>query len=98
MKTTASLFFAAFALFTTVANAKPVHLETEVFVLPTYTFTAPRYHSFEKQMKADLAEARKRALTPLSVPVNLPLLNAREAAAKLALVAPVAKAGRGAKS
>ncbi len=98
MKTTAPLFLAALALFTTAADAQQTRLESEVFVLPTYTVTAPRYQSFEKQLKADLDKARERTLTPLPVAVELPLLNARDVAAKLALTLPAAKTARSVKS
>ena len=65
MKTKALLFIASLAVLTTVASAAESQTEAEVFVLPTYVVTTPRYSPVEQRINDSLEELRQQAKSPV---------------------------------
>ncbi len=90
MKTKALLFIASLAVLTTVASAAESQTESEVFVLPTYVVTAPRYSPVEQRINASLEDLRRQA--------NDPVVNAAELCAAKAIALPSPETVRSARS
>jgi len=65
MKTKALLFIASLAVLTTVASAAESQTESEVFVLPTYVVSTPRYSPVEQRINDSLEDLRQQAKNPV---------------------------------
>ena len=95
---TSVLLFATFAFVVTNGNAAEKQIEPDIVVLPTYVVTVPRYLPFEKEIKANLAEAAHRARTTLAITAELPSLKTEGVSHELVLNTSPLKSKQGGKS